>query len=188
MSWLVINSKLTAPLWFPFLDEGKFTLRFWSHMINCSENSCSLLTVQPYKCPVVVWSQKGPPGGHNSGKTWSLGSRVIVGSMLRVLVVLVVGWVVGWQRWSIYARMVESAVVLVPAASLHHEVTTHGSLGHVWEEETMALRSQHTSRGSIGKRRCNDTHNSQCDTTHVLFEHLNFTWARVLTFWFNQCF
>lgn len=55
-------------------------------------------------------------------------------SMLRVLwvlVVLVVCRVVGWQRWSVYSRMVEGAVALVSAVSLHHEVPTHGPLGHV---------------------------------------------------------
>lgn len=51
--------------------------------------------------------------------------------MLWVLVVLVVSGVVGRQRWSIYAGVVESTVALVPAASLHHEVTTHRPFGHV---------------------------------------------------------
>lgn len=52
-------------------------------------------------------------------------------SVLQVLVVLVVSGVVGGQRWSVHTGVVESTVALVPAASLHHEVTTHGPLGHV---------------------------------------------------------
>lgn len=51
--------------------------------------------------------------------------------MLWVLVVLVVSGVVGGQWWSVYPRVVEGTVALVPAASLHHEVTTHRPLGHV---------------------------------------------------------
>ena len=57
-------------------------------------------------------------------------------SVLRVLVVLVVGGVV-WGQWgSVDTRVVESTVALVPAAALHHEVTTHRPLGHVCREET----------------------------------------------------
>lgn len=44
---------------------------------------------------------------------------------------LVVSGVVGGQWWSIYTRMVESTVALVPTASLHHEVTTHRPFRHV---------------------------------------------------------
>lgn len=51
--------------------------------------------------------------------------------MLWVLVVLVVSGVVGGQRGSVYPGVVEGTVALVPAASLHHEVTTHRPLGHV---------------------------------------------------------
>lgn len=54
---------------------------------------------------------------------------------MSVLWVLVVSGVVGWQRGSVYPRVIESTVTLVPAASLHHEVTTHGPLGHVCQEE-----------------------------------------------------
>lgn len=52
-------------------------------------------------------------------------------SVLWVLIVLVVSGVVGGQWWSIHTRVVESTVALIPAASLHHEVTTHRPLGHV---------------------------------------------------------
>lgn len=53
-------------------------------------------------------------------------------SVLRVRRVLVaLGRVVGGQRGSVDAGVVEGAAALVPAAALHHEVTTHGSAGHV---------------------------------------------------------
>ncbi len=66
-------------------------------------------------------------------------------SMLRVLVVLVVSRVVGGQWGSVYPRVVEGTVALVPAASFHHEVTTHRPLGHVWHTEQ---NENHTAVGS----------------------------------------
>lgn len=45
--------------------------------------------------------------------------------------VLVVGGVVGGQRGPVHAGMVESAVALVAAVALHHEMAAHGPLGHV---------------------------------------------------------
>lgn len=51
--------------------------------------------------------------------------------LVSMLWVLIVRRVVGGQWWTVYARMVESTVALIPAASLHHEVTTHRPLGHV---------------------------------------------------------
>lgn len=52
--------------------------------------------------------------------------------VLRVLVAL--GRVVGGQRGSVDSGVVEGTAALVPAAPLHHEVTTHRSAGHVWME------------------------------------------------------
>lgn len=51
--------------------------------------------------------------------------------VLVVLVVLVVGRMVRGQWRSVYPRVVKGTVAFVPAASLHHEVTTHRPLGHV---------------------------------------------------------
>lgn len=53
-------------------------------------------------------------------------------SVLRVLVAL--GRVVGGQRGPVDAGVVEGTAALVPAAPLHHEVTTDWSAGHVWME------------------------------------------------------
>lgn len=55
-------------------------------------------------------------------------------SVLRVRRVLVaLGRVVGGQRGSVDAGVVEGAAGLVTAAALHHEVTTHWPAGHVCE-------------------------------------------------------
>lgn len=55
-------------------------------------------------------------------------------SVLWVLVALVVSGVVGRQRRPVDARVVEGTAAFVPAAALHHEVTAHGSAGHIWAE------------------------------------------------------
>ena len=57
--------------------------------------------------------------------------------------------VLGGQWWPVNPRVIEGAVVLVSAVALHHEVSTHGPLGHVCEEKregiSMGLRLQTSS-------------------------------------------
>lgn len=48
-----------------------------------------------------------------------------------MLLVLVVGGVVGGERRSVHAGVVKSTVAFISADSLHHEMATHRSLGHV---------------------------------------------------------
>lgn len=70
-------------------------------------------------------------------------------SVLWVLVVLVVGGVVGGQWRPVYTGVIESTVALVPAASLHHEVSAHRPLGHVCQRGNTQQRHNHRTRTNL---------------------------------------
>lgn len=58
-----------------------------------------------------------------------------------VLAMLLVGWMVWRQRRPVDPGMVEGTVVLVPAAALHHEVTTQRPFRHVCQERTQMFQT-----------------------------------------------
>lgn len=93
------------------------------------------LTMAPTPCSGLI-KENGSSRGQQFLELFPGWKQCCLVSVLWVLVVLVVSRVVGGQWWSVYPRVVEGTITLVPAASLHHKVTTHRPLGHVWRKES----------------------------------------------------
>lgn len=108
-----------------------------------------LVSVSPLKLNTI----KTPIRFLSSLAHMCLSSEARFRGLQHPLVAVLVGIVVGRQRGSVHAWVVEGAVALVPAAALHHKVSTHRPLGHVWKRTGQEVGQTGSRSSSVHRYR-----------------------------------
>lgn len=123
--------------------------------------ACFLLLLGERNFRVTSEGDGGEAGARTDGP--HLSAAACLQSVLAVLLVCRMVW---GQRWSVDPRMVESTVVLVPAAPLHHEVTAQRPFGHVCRERTRNQSDRAVSQAFSSQSSLTSQSSLHQDRTH----------------------